>query len=170
MTLKNNPSKVIEYVKLTDGRLKRCKTADPVEEFEFQWSLFYKIIRRNDKIVYISKSDDLWGRIGDSKTSYDYYFNDDGILVGAEKSIDFFLLNTSCATQVKYNASYLNVNAEKLKKVEVYTDNNGNAFNFTSKKCKSSIGFIRNIVDNLDQITFRNLEGFMKAEKIKYYR
>lgn len=168
--LKKQPSKVIEYVKLTDGRIKQSKTDNPVEEFELQWDMFYKIIRKNNKIVYISKSDDLWGHIGDSKTSYDYYFNEEGILVGAEKSLDFFLLDTTCANQVKYNVSYLNVKAEKLEKAEVYKDDNGNVIDFTSRKCKNSKTYIQSITHSLDKITFRNLEGFMKAEKIKYYK
>lgn len=168
--LKNQPSKVIEYVKLTDGRIKQSKTDNPVEEFELQWEMFYKILRKNNKIVYISKSDDLWGHIGDSKTSYDYYFNEEGILVGAEKSLDFFLLDTTCASQVRYYVSYINVKAEKLEKTEIYKDNNGNVIDFTSKKCKNSKTYIQSITNSLDKITFRDVEGFMKAEKIKYYR
>lgn len=168
--LKNQPSKVIEYVKLTDGRLKQSKTDNPLEEFELQWDMFYKIIRKNNKIVYISKSDDLWGHIGDSKTSYDYYFNEEGILVGAEKSLDFFLLDTACANQVKYHVSYMNVKAEKLVKAEMYKDDNENVIDFTSRKCKNSKAYIQSITNSLDKITFRNLEGFMKAEKIKYYK
>lgn len=168
--LRNDPSKIIEYVKLTDGRLKRSMTENPVEEFELQWYMFYKIIRKNNKIVYISKSDDLWGHIGDSKTSYDYYFNEEGILVGAEKSLDFFLLDTTCANQVKYYVSYLNVKAEKLEKAEIYKDDNGDVIDFTSRKCKNSKMYIQSITNGLDKITFRNLEGFMKAEKIKYYK
>jgi len=168
--LRNEPSKIIEYVKLTDGRLKRSMTENPVEEFELQWYMFYKIIRKNNKIVYISKSDDLWGHIGDSKTSYDYYFNEEGILVGAEKSLDFFLLDTTCAIQVQYYALYQNVKAEKLEKTEIYKDDNGNVIDFTSRKCKNSKSYIQNITNSLDKIIFRNLEGFMKAEKIKYYK
>ncbi len=168
--LRNEPSKIIEYVKLTDGRLKRSMTENPVEEFELQWYMFYKIIRKNNKIVYISKSDDLWGHIGDSKTSYDYYFNEEGILVGAEKSLDFFLLDTTCANQVNYHVSYLNVKSKKLEKVEIYKDDNGNIIDFTSRKCKNSKMYIQSITNSLDKVTFRNLEGFMKAERIKYYK
>ncbi|PWW27217.1 hypothetical protein [Chryseobacterium sp. AG844] len=168
--LKNQPSKVIEYVKLTDGRIKQSKTDNPLEEFELQWDLFYKIIRKNNKIVYISKSDDLWGHIGDSKTSYDYYFNEEGILVGAEKSLDFFLLDTTCANQVRYYVSYTNVKAEKLEKAEIYKDDNGNIIDFTSRKCRNSKVHIQSITNSLDKITFRNVEGFMRAEKIKYYK
>lgn len=40
--LQNHPSKVIEYVKLADGRIEQSKTDNPVEEFEFQWDMFYK--------------------------------------------------------------------------------------------------------------------------------
>ncbi|GEN67178.1 hypothetical protein [Chryseobacterium rhizosphaerae] len=167
---KNQPSKVIQYVKLTDGRIKQSKTDNALEEFELQWDLFYKIIRKNNKIVYISKSDDLWGHIGDSKTSYDYYFNEEGILVGAEKSLDFFLLDTTCAIQVQYYALYQNVKAKKLEKTEMYKDDNGNIIDFTSRKCKNSKAYIQNITNSLDKITFRNLESFMKAEKIKYYK
>ncbi|WP_228372462.1 hypothetical protein [Chryseobacterium daeguense] len=169
-TLRNEPSKIIEYVKLTDGRLKQSMTENPVEEFELQWEMFYKILRKNNKIVYISKSDDLWGHIGDSKTSYDYYFNEEGILVGAEKSLDFFLLDTTCTNQVKYYVSYINVKAEKLEKKEIYKDDKGNVIDFTSKKCKNSKRYIHSITNDLDKITFRDVEGFMKAEKIKYYQ
>ncbi|WP_160139442.1 hypothetical protein [Chryseobacterium sp. c4a] len=168
--LENQPSKVTQYIKLTDGRIKQSKTDNPLEEFELQWDLFYKIIRKNNKIVYISKSDDLWGHIGDSKTSYDYYFNEEGILVGAEKSLDFFLLDTTCAIQVQYYALYQNVKAEKLEKTEIYKDDNGNVIDFTSKKCKDSKAYIQSNTNSLDKITFRNLEGFMKAERIKYYK
>ena len=72
-TFKNNHSEILNYLKLSDGKLKLCKTNDPIKEFDNDWAMFYKIVRKNDKIIYISKSNDLWGGIGDSKTSYDYY-------------------------------------------------------------------------------------------------
>lgn len=167
---KNNPSEILNYVKLGDGKLRLCGTNDPIKEFDNDWSMFYKIIRRNDKIVFISKSDDLWGGIGDSKTYYDYYFNENGILVGAEKVLELFLEDAKCTSQIKYFAFYKNVNAEKLDKSEEIRNADGKLIDFDSAKCKGAKKTIDNSIGYLDKISFRSVEGFMKVEKIKYYK
>ena len=87
-----------------------------------------------------------------------------------KKVLIFSYLDTKCTTQVQYYAIYQNVNAEKLKKTELYKDDNRKIINFNSSKCKNTKTYVNDVINDLDKITFRNLEGFMKAEKIKYYK
>lgn len=167
--LEKNSSEILNYVKLSDGRLLLSKTDDPLQEFE-DIKFFYKILRKNNKIVFISKSDNLWGGMGDWLDAYDYYFNEEGILVGAEKKQEFFLMDRKCTPQIKYSALYKNVNAPKLLKKEKIMGMNGKLIDLNSEKCKGHKKEILDVINDMEKITFRTLEGFMKAEKIKYYK
>ena len=167
-TLKNNHSEILNYVKLPDGKLKLSKTDNPMQEFD-DWSMFYKIIRKDDKIIFISKSDNMWGGLGDWYSSQDLYFNKDGILVGAIKKEDFFLEDTNCANQIKYRAYYKNIDAPKLDKIEKILNENEKEISLDSPKCKGSKKQVLESINSVDKITFRSVEDFMKAEKIKYY-
>ncbi|WP_312765765.1 hypothetical protein [Epilithonimonas sp.] len=117
---KNNPSEILNYVKLSDSKLKLCTTDDQLKNYivDGEWNMFYRIIRKGNKIVYISKSNNMWGGIGDWLSSQDFYFNKDGILIGAIKKENFFLEEPKCARQIQYRAYYKNVNAPKLDRVE----------------------------------------------------
>lgn len=62
---------------------------------------------------------------------------------------------------------------DKLERVnEIYTDENEKKIEKNSKLYKEAVedGLIYSYIEGLDKITFKNLEGFMKAEKIKYYK
>ncbi|AZI55156.1 hypothetical protein EIB75_07835 [Epilithonimonas vandammei] len=131
--------------------------------------MFYKIIRKDDKIIYISKSDNMWGGLGDWYSSQDFYFNKDGILVGAIKKEDFFLEDTKCANQINYRAFYKNIDAPKLDEIEKILNENGKEISLDSPKCKGSKKQVLESINSVDKITFRSVEDFMKAEKIKYY-
>lgn len=167
---KKDASQIKNYVKLSDGRIMLSKTDDPIEEFDNDCIRFYKMIRKNDKVIFISKSDNLWGGIGDWYDAQDYYFNEKGILIGAQKRLNFFLEETKCAIQVKYSAFYENVDAPKLAKVQKTLNLNDKELNLDSPNCKSSKKQILNNIAGIEKITFRNLEGFMKVENIKYYK
>ena len=167
---KKDVSQIKNYVKLSDGRIMLSKTDDPIEEFDNDWNRFYRIIRKNGKVIFISQSNNLWGGIGDWYDAQDYYFNEKGNLIGAEKRLDFFLEETKCAKQIKYRAFYVNINAPKLAKAEKILNSNEKELNLDSQNCKSSKKQILNNIGEIDKITFRDLEGFMKAEKIKFYK
>ena len=167
---RKDSSRIENYVKLSDGRIMRSNTDNPIEEFDNDWNRFYKILRKNDKIIFISKSPDMWGGIGDSSRDYNYYFNNDSVLVGAEKKLEFFIKDRNCAEVVKYVATYLNDNKPKLLKVESIKDYNGKLIKLDSPKCRNSKKDIFESIEDLDRINFRDVEGFMKAEKIKYYK
>lgn len=77
---KKEVSQIKTYVKLSDGRIMLSKTDDPIEEFGNDWNRFYKIIRINDKVIFISQSESLWGGIGDWYDAQDFYFNEKGNL------------------------------------------------------------------------------------------
>ena len=47
---------------------------------------------------------------------------------------------------------------------------NDKELNLDSPNCKSSKKQILNNIAEIEKITFRDLEGFMKVEKIKYYK
>lgn len=167
---KKDSTQIKNYVKLSDGRIMLSMTDNPIEEFDNDCSVFYKIIKKDNKIIFISKSPDMWGGIGDSSRDYNYYFNNDSVLVGAEKKLEFFLMDTKCTELVKYFASYVNDDKPKLLKIESIKDYNGKLIDLDSPKCSNSKKDILESINDLDKINFRNVEGFMKVEKIKYYK
>jgi hypothetical protein len=167
--LEKRPKEVTNIVKLNNGVVKIPKTDDWIDEFDNNIEMYYKIIRKNDKILYISKSDNLWGGIGDWYNAQDFYFNEKGLLLGAVKKEDWFLEN-KCASQIKYRGIYKNYGNPKLERVDKYYNENFKEINLDSPNCKKSKPQALENAESMDKIAFRDVEGFMKAEKIKYYR
>ena len=168
--LEKRPKEVTNIVKLNNGVVKIPKTDDWIDEFDNNIEMYYKIIRKNDKILYISKSDNLWGGIGDWYNAQDFYFNEKGLLLGAVKKEDWFLEN-KCASQIKYRGIYKNYGNPKLERVDkYYNENFFKEINLDSPNCKKSKPQALENAESMDKIAFRDVEGFMKAEKLKYYR
>jgi hypothetical protein len=168
--LENRPKEINNIVKLSNGTVKIPKTNDWLEEFENDIVMSYKIIKKNDKIIYISKSDNFWGGIGDWYNAQDFYFNEKGVLLGAVKKEDWFLENTKCANQIKYRGIYKNYGNPKLERIDKFFNESNKEINLDSPNCKKSKMQAKENAESMDKIAFRDLEGFMKAEKIKYYR
>jgi len=167
--LENKPKVVTNIVKLSNGIVKIPKTDDWIDEFDNSIEMYYKIIRKNDKILYISKSDNLWGGIGDWYNAQDFYFDENGVLLGAIKKEEWFLEN-KCAFQIKYRGIYKNYGNPKLERVDKYYNENFKEINLDSPNCKKSKMQALENAESMDKIAFRDVEGFMKAEKLKYYR
>jgi hypothetical protein len=141
------------------------KTDDLLSEFNFEFENAFDILYKNKKIVYIQKTPVI--QSGDSAIYYGYYFNNEGRLIGAEKSLSCFCGNNG--EVLRYRLDYeLNEGTDKLERVkEEYSDKN--------EKKITNLDLIKNteliyLKETLDKITFRDIEGFMKAEKIKYYK
>lgn len=168
--IENNPDKISHYYKLDNGILKRYyPDNDNNEDAVNEILMSYRIIKKNNKIIYISKSDNFWGDIGDWYNAQDFYFDNNGILLGAVKKEEWFLEN-KCAQQIKFRGIYLNYGNPKLDRKDKFYNENDKEINLDSPNCKSSKNKILEIIEEMDKIAFRDLEGFMKAEKIKYYR
>ncbi|MFZ4929763.1 hypothetical protein [Chryseobacterium sp. Mn2064] len=168
--IENNPDKISHYYKLDNGILKRYyPDNDNNEDAVNEILMSYKIIKKNNKIIYISKSDNFWGGIGDWYNAQDFYFDNNGILLGAVKKEEWFLEN-KCAQQIKFRGIYLNYGNPKLDRKDKFYNENDKEINLDSSNCKSSKKKVLEIIEEMDKIAFRDLEGFMKAEKIKYYR
>ncbi len=167
--IENNPDKILHYYKLNNGILKRYHPDnDNYEDDDSEIIMSYRIIKKNNKIIYISKSDSFWG-MGDWNSSQDFYFDEKGVLLGAEKKEDWFLDN-KCAWQIRYRGIYRNYGKPKLQRVDKFYNENNKEINLDSPNCKKSKKEALENAERTDKITFRNLEGFMKAEKIKYYK
>lgn len=167
--IENNPDKILHYYKLNNGILKRYyPDNDNYEDDDSEIMMSYRIIKKNDKIIYISKSDSFWG-MGDWNSSQDFYFDEKGVLLGAVKKEDWFLEN-KCARQIRYRGIYRNYGNPKLHRVDKFYDENDKEINLDSPNCKKSKNEALENAERTDKITFRNLEGFMKAERIKYYK
>jgi len=168
--IENNPDKILNYYKLINGTLKRYDPDnDNIEDAVNEIMMSYKIIKKNNKIIYISKSDNFWGGIGDWYNAQDFYFGNNGILLGAVKKEEWFLEN-KCAQQIKFRGIYLNYGNPKLDRKNKFYNENDKEINLESPNCKSSKKKVLEIIEQTDKIAFRDLEGFMKTEKIKYYQ
>ncbi|WP_185249135.1 hypothetical protein [Chryseobacterium bernardetii] len=168
--IENNPDKISHYYKLDNGTLKRYyPDNDNNEDAVNEIMMSYRIIKKNNKIIYISKSDNFWGGIGDWYNAQDFYFDNNGILLGAVKKEEWFLEN-KCAQQIKFRGLYLNYGNPKLDRKDKFYNENDKEINLDSPNCKSSKKKVLEIIEETDKIAFRDLEGFMKIEKIKYYR
>jgi len=167
--IENNPDKILHYYKLNSGTLKRYypNNNNNVDD-DSEIMMSYRIIKKNDKIIYISKSDSFWG-MGDWNSSQDFYFDEKGVLLGAVKKEDWFLEN-KCARQIKYRGIYTNYGKPKLDRKDKFFNENNKEIYLDSPNCKKNKKEALKNVESTDKITFRNLEGFMKAEKIKYYK
>ncbi|WP_185670491.1 hypothetical protein [Chryseobacterium sp. POL2] len=170
-TYKNDYDKIKSYVKNeSNGKIFLIKTEDIYSEFDFEFYYAYDFLRKDDKVVYIRKTP--ISQSGDSAIFYDYYFNNEGRLIGAEKFVSAFYGENSKV--VNYALGYeLSDKTDKLERVsEIYTDDKDKKIEKNSKLYKEAVenGLISSYIDGMDKISFRDLEGFMKAEKIKYYR
>lgn len=165
--MENNPEKILHYYKLNNGILKKINPNNDYEDDDSEIMMSYKIIKRNNKIIYISKSDSFWG-MGDWNSSQDFYFDEKGVLLGAVKKEDWFLEN-KCARQIKYRGIYRNYGKLKLNRVDKFYNENDKEINLDSPNCKKSKNEALENAEATDKINFRDLESFMKAEKIKYY-
>lgn len=166
--IENTPEKIFHYYKLNNGILKKINPNNDYEDDDSEIKMSYKIIKKNNKIIYISRSDSFWG-MGDWNSSQDFYFDEKGILLGAIKKEDWFLEN-KCAGQIRYRGLYKNYGKPKLHRVDKFYDENDKEIDLDSPNCKKSKKETLEIVEGTDKIIFRNLEGFMKAETIKYYK
>lgn len=170
-TYKNDSDKIKSYVKNeNNGKIFLIKTDDIYSEFDFEFYYAYDFLRKDDKVVYARKMP--ISQSGDSAIFYDYYFNNEGRLIGAEKSVSAFYGENSKV--VNYTVEYeLSDKTDKLERVsEIYTDENDKKIEKNSKLYKEAVenGLISSYIEDLDKITFRDLEGFMRTEKIKYYK
>ncbi|WP_312171476.1 hypothetical protein [Chryseobacterium sp.] len=166
--IENNPDKILHFYKLNNGTLKKINPDSDYEDDDSEIIMSYRIIKKNNKIIYISKSDSFWG-MGDWNSSQDFYFDEKGVLLGAVKKEDWFLEN-KCAMQIRYRGIYKNYGNPKLHRVDKFYNENDKEINLDSANCKKSKKEALENAERTDKITFRNLEGFMKAEKIKYYK
>ena len=152
-----------------NGNLYKVKTEDIFSEFEFDLENVYEFLRKNDKVVCARKSP--ISQSGDSNISYFYYFAENGGLIGAEKFVSSFYGDNKV---VNYTIQYeLSEKTDKLERVkEEYTDENDKVIKRNSRLYKIAVedGMISYYIPYLDKITFRDLEGFMKSENLKYYR
>lgn len=169
-TYKNDSKKIKSYVKNeSNGKIFLIKTDDIYSEFDFEFHYAYDFLRKDDNVVYVRK--ELVSQTGDSAIFYDYYFNSKGRLIGAEKNVSSFYGDNKV---VFYTIEYeLSDKTNKLERVnEIYPDENEKIIEKNSKLYKEAVedGLIYSYIEGLDKITFKNLEGFMKAEKIKYYK
>lgn len=169
---KKDSTKVEAYARKSEnGKIFRIKSNDIYTEFNFEVSDVYSFLKMNSKIVFIRK--EPISQSGDSFYFYEYYFNENGRLIGAEKSVSTFYGEESDI--IRYKVEYLlNSKTDKLERVnEYYSDIDGKKIDPKLKKYKEAFGgsgLIENYIEYLDKITFRDLEGFIKVEKIKYYK
>jgi len=73
--IENNPEEILSYYKLNNGTLKKTNPNNENVDYDSEIMMSYRIIKKNDKIVYISKSDSFWG-MGDWNSSQDFYFDE----------------------------------------------------------------------------------------------
>lgn len=166
--IENNPDKILSYYKLNNSTLKKTNPNNENEDDDSEIMMSYRIIKKNDKIIYISKSDSFWG-MGDWNSSQDFYFDEQGVLLGAVKKEDWFLEN-KCSRQIRYRGIYKNYGNSKLHRIDKFYNENDKEIDLDSPNCKKSKKEALENAERTDKITFRNLEGFMKAERIKYYK
>lgn len=166
--IENNPDRILHYYKLNNGTLKKINPNSDYEDDDSEIMMSYRIIKNNNKIIYISKSDSFWG-MGDWNSSQDFYFDEKGVLLGAVKKEDWFLDN-KCAWQIRYRGIYKNYGNLKLYRIDKFYNENDKEVDLDSPNCKKSKKEALENAERTDKITFRNLEGFMKAEKIKHYK
>lgn len=167
----NDSTKIKTYIKdESNGKIFPVKTKDIYSEFGFEFSTVYEFVKKNDKIAYIRKTP--ISPSGDSSIEYEYYFDENKRLIGAEKNVSSFYGENSDV--LRYNVEYLlDYKTDKLERInEYYADIDGKKFDPKSPKLKKALkeGMMDGFIEYLDKITFRDLESFMKTEKIKYYK
>lgn len=170
-TSNNNLIKFKTYVQnKQNGKIYSLKSKDVYDEYgDMVYDNIYQFLEKEGKIVYIKRFPYYWAEgMPFNEAFYEYYFDENKRLIGAKKSVN------SEDEGISYNIEYLlNTKTDKLEKIsEYYADRLGNQLDTNSKKIRlaDKDGLIKKFITFLDNITFRDLEGFMKVSKIKYYK
>ncbi|MPS72932.1 MAG: hypothetical protein E2590_07215 [Chryseobacterium sp.] len=129
------------------------------------WEVLYKIYQRTGKVVFIVKA-----YPGSSNEEYGYYFNDDGKVIGASKTISFATGSTSCSWFVKYYSEYvfnfISGDWEKSKTL-VYNYDTGKKINLDVPKCTNVKRDLEGYVGRLESINkYSDLKSFLNGNKI----
>ncbi|SIT03587.1 hypothetical protein [Chryseobacterium gambrini] len=170
---KSDSTIIKSYVKNSqNGKIYPLKTTDVYDEYgDMIYENIYQILEKDKKIVYIKQLLYYWAEgIPFNESSYEYYFDENKNLIGVKKSTfnsygDF--------KDISYNIEYvLNNKLGKLEKTSNYYAKGDKIVDSKSKDVKiaDKDGMIKNSIKFLNNITIRDLEGFMKKEKIKYYK
>lgn len=129
------------------------------------WEIMYRIYKRNRKIIAIEKA-----YPGTSSERYDYYFNDDGKIIGASKSISFVSGSNSCSWFVRYYSEYVfNFNSGDWEKdkTDVYNYDNGKEIIINSPKCLNVKKELQGYVSRLESINkYSDLKSFLTGNRI----
>lgn len=129
------------------------------------WEVMYKIYKRNGKIISIEKA-----YPGTSNEEYDYYFNENGKIIGASKSISFVSGSNSCSWFVRYYSEYaFNFNSGDWEKgkTEVYNYDSGKKIIVDSPKCskvKKDLGIYVSRLESINK--YSDLKSFLIGNKI----
>jgi hypothetical protein len=161
------------YVKNSqNGKIYSLKEKDVYDQYgDMIYENVYQILEKDKKIVYIKQLLYYWAEgMPFNESSYEYYFDENKNLIGVKKSTfnsygDF--------KDISYNIEYvLNSKLGKLERTSNYYAKGNKILDPKSKEIKiaDKDGLIKNSIKFLNNITFRDLEGFMKKEKIKYYK
>lgn len=156
-----------------NGKIYSLKSSDVYEEYgNMVYDNIYQILEKDNNIVSIKKLPYYWAEaMAFNESSYEYYFDENKRLIGAKKSAHTSYYEDS--KNVSYNIEYiLNEKTDKLERIsEYYANLRGVKLDSKSKivKIADKDGVTKNFMRFLDKITFRDLESFMKTEKIKYY-
>lgn len=172
---KSDSSKIKSYVKNSqNGKIYSLKSLDVYEEYGYMvYDNIYQILEKDNSIVFVKKLPYYWAEgMAFNESFYEYYFDESKRLIGAKKSAHTSYYEDP--KNVSYNIEYtLNKITDKLERTnEYYADINQRKLDSQSKiiKLADKDGLTKNSVKLMDKITFSDLEGFMKTEKIKYYR
>lgn len=172
----NDHSKIKTYVKnVEDGKIYQLKGDDVYEEYgNMYYENIYQFVERDDKIVCVRQLTYYWAEaMAFTDISYEYYFDNNKRLIGATKvhSFDIYSEKDDKSYKIFYKLKYLlNKETDKLEKQgEVFVDENNNPIDLNSYDYKDDRKYILSKIKKMKSITFRDLEGLMIAEKIKYY-
>lgn len=137
--------------------------------YEYDKYCFLDFVREKGKIVYVSKLIYLNDK---GLKTYEYFFDDEK-LIGMRKL--YQIPTTSvCAEKINYRKSYaLNMKTNKFEFIVDRSYNQkGDDIEMKSecKKYREKLK-MRMDDDNTEEMTnFRDLQGFLETEKIKYYK
>lgn len=131
------------------------------------WEIMYKIYQRNGKIISIDKAFP-----GSSDESYSYYFNEEGKIIGASKTISFTTGSNSCSWFVKYYSEYIfNFISGDWEKAQtlVYNYDTGKKINLETPKCTNVKKDLAGYVGSLESINkYSDLKSFLIGNKINH--
>lgn len=173
-TSKNNLLKFKTYVQNKQNeKIYSLKSKDVYDEYgDMVYDNIFQFLEKDGNIVYIKRLPYYWAEgMPFNESFYEFYFDENKRLIGAKKSVNSTYEEYDIIT---YNIEYLlNIKTDKLEKVnEYYSDMLGNKLDTNSKKVRiaDKNSLLKNSIKFLDSITFRDLEGFMKLSKIKYFK